>query len=59
MWRIYSNPDPHGVKLWRNSHTLNNNLFSYIREEMFANPDVVPLINFTVRLVQEMEVLWG
>jgi hypothetical protein len=36
-----------------------NNLFSYIREEIFDNPYVVLLINITVRLVQEMEVLEG
>jgi hypothetical protein len=28
-----------------------NDHFSYIREELFVNPDVVPLINLTARLV--------
>ena len=28
-----------------------NDLFSYIREELFVNPDLVPMTNLTARLV--------
>ncbi|KAM9333381.1 uncharacterized protein KZ484_018411 isoform 1-T2 [Pholidichthys leucotaenia] len=34
-----------------------NDLFSYVREELFVNPDVVPMTNLTARLVEGMVTL--